>query len=418
MAAGDLSDVLATTKVNYDKKIKDLMPGECVIQEMTDFCKKDFSALGRSFNFPWLVKNEWGYTALGTTGASASLNAAVNGVYEEAAVKPYESWFNGRLTFTAAQRGSEAGKKAFESLATLKMKNVREMHRKVTEIKLLHGCADIGTVKSFSVDTITLNARTSSPALLGLLPGAVLDIKQSDGTTDRTNAVDLTVASVDVSSSAYEYTITFSAITGTPVSGDRVFLNAGSSSLTGSEMPGLMRLGAVTSGTLWGLTNAATTYSLLRANTKASFGLATVAKLLKEQVRNVNNGGSGEYWMILHPDVYQSLANDESAKQMFDSSYKENELKSGAKSLRLYSTSGSQIVLLAHPFQKEGSIGVFAKDNIQRIGSSDHTMEVGGQELLRWVTGTNYFDLADFTDQCVVLDKPAQNLTITGVTVA
>lgn len=417
MAAGDLADVLAATKVNYDKEVKDLMPDECIIQENTEFARKDFSALGRSFNFPWQVTNEWGYSALGTTGASASLNSAVNGVYVEASVKPYESWFSGRLTFTAAQRGSEAGKKAFVSLATLKMQNLRAQHRRVTEMMLLHGTGDLGVVSSFNTATVTLTAGSSSPAILSLLEGAIIDIKQTDGTTDRTNAVDLTVSSVDTSSAAGTYTVTFSSITGTPIAGDRLFLNGGSASLTGNEMPGLMRLGAITSGDIWGVSSGATTYSLLRANTASSFGLVTVSKILKQQVKNTNKGGAGEYWLVCAPSVYQSLANDESAKQMFDSSFSENKLKTGTKSLELYSAAGQKLVLIGHPYQKEGSIGLFEKSNILRIGSTDHTMEAGGQELLRWANGTNYFDLADFTDQCVVLDKPAHNLTITGVTV-
>jgi hypothetical protein len=418
MAAGDLADLQPTLKVNYDKEVKDLMPDECIIQENTEFGRKDFSALGRSFNFPWQVTNEWGYTALGTTGASASLEDPVNGKYEEAVIKPFECWFRGRLTYVAAQRGSESGKKAFASLATLKMQNVMAQHRRVTEIKLLHGTSDIGKIKSFNTATVTLHAGSSSPAILSLLEGAVVDVKQSDGTTNRTNAVGLTVGSVDTSSAAGEYTVTFSSISGTPVDGDRLFLKGGSASLAGNEMPGLMRLGAITSGDLWGVSSGATNYSLLRANTKATFGLVTVAKLLKEQVRNTNKGGSGEYWLVCSPSVYQSLANDESAKQMFDSSYSENKLKTGTKSLELYSAAGQKLVLVGHPYQKEGSIGLFEKANILRIGSTDHTMEVGGQELLKWVTGTNYYDLACFTDQCVVLDKPAHNLTITGATVA
>lgn len=415
MAAGDLADVLPALKVQYDKSVVKIMPEECPIQGNTEFSRKELSAVGRSFNFPWEVTNEWGYSALGTTGAAASLNNPLNGKLEEAAVKPYESWFSGRLTFVAAQRGSEAGKKAFVDMASYKMSNVMTQHKRVTEILLLHGCADIGTVKSFSVDTITLNAGTSSPAILSLLEGATVDIKQSDGTTDRTNAVDLTVLAVDTSSTAGEYTVQFSAITGTPASGDRLFLNGGSSSLTGSEMPGLMRLGAVTSGAIWGVT--ITNYNALKANTKASFGLVSVAKILKEHVKNTNKGGSGEYWLIVPPTQYQSMANDESAKQFFDSSYNENKLKSGTKSLQLFTPTGASMTIVSHPYQKEGSFGLFEKSNIVRVGSSDHTMDIAGQDLIRWVNGTNYFDFACFTDQTPLLSKPSHNLTATGVTV-
>lgn len=416
MAAGDLADVSPALKINYDKSVVPLMPDECILQEMTDFSRKEFSALGRSFNFPWQVTNEWGYTPLGTTGASSNLNSPINGVYKEATVTPYESWFSGRLTFVAAQRGNEAGRKAFVDLATLKMQALREQHRRVTEIKLLHGTADIGTVASFNTDTITLNAGTSSPAILSLLEGATVDIKQSDGTSDRASAINLTVLAVDTSSATGAYTVQFSSIGGTPIAGDRLFLNDGSGSLTGTEMPGLMRLGAITSGNIWGVSS--TTYSLLRANTDSTFGLATAAKFLKAQVKNTNKGGAGEYWLIVAPCVYQSLANDESAKQMFDSSFSENKLKTGAKTLELFSAAGQKLVLIGHPFQKEGSVGLFEKSNILRVGSTDHTMDVGGQELLKWVTGTNYYDLADFTDQCVLLTKPAHNWTATGVTVA
>jgi hypothetical protein len=416
MAAGDLADVLPALKVAYDTDVKTIMPEDCPIQENTDFGRKELSAVGRSFNFPWEVTNEWGYSPLGTTGAATTLNSPINGRLEEASVKPYECWFAGRLTFVAAARGSEAGKKSFIDMAKYKMQNVMKQHRRVTEIKLLHGTMDIGVVASFTGATITLTAGTSSPAILSLLEGATVDIKQADGTTDRANSVGLTVSSVDTSSATGAYTVTFSSITGTPIATDRLYLKSGSSSLTGNEMPGLMRLGSITSGSIWGVAVAG--YNALRANATSSFGLVAVSKILKEHVKNVNKGGSGKYWLVVHPSQYQSLANDETAKQMFDSAYSENKLKSGTKSLGLYTTSGQELVIISHPFQKEGSFGLFETKNIIRLGSSDHTMEVGGTDLIQWVPGTNYYDFASFTDQCVVLDKPAHNLTATGVTVA
>jgi hypothetical protein len=295
------------------------------------------------------------------------------------------------------------------------MKSIMTMHRIVTEIQLLHGTDDIGTVKELNSQTMTLRARSSSPAILALLKGAIIDVKQSNGTTARQTG--LQVTDVDTSDTdTGEYLVTCTGTMTDIQDGDRVFLDGGSASLTGSEMPGLNRLASISSGTVWGV--SADDYPSWRGKEKTSFGLATVARFLKEQVRVANDGGSGEYWLCISPDVYQNLANDEAAKQMFDSSYNENKLKGGTKSLQLYTPSGLSLTLMGHPFQKEGKSVLVRRKNIIRLGSSDHTMELAGQDLVRWANGTNYMDFASFTDQCVVLDSPAHNLLYSGVTVA
>jgi hypothetical protein len=416
MAAGDLADVEGALKVNYDKEVHTLMPDECILQEKLEFGRKELSAAGRSFNFPILAKNEWGLTLLGTSGAAADLNAASNAEIEEASVKPYESWFYGRQSFTAAQRGSEAGKKSFVDMTTFKMKNLMTQHRRVTEIQLLHGTEDIGEVDSLSSQVITLKARTSSPAMLSLLEGATLDVYQSNGSTLRQGDLVVDEGGVDLSPSDGKYTITVTGTTTGIVSGDRIYLNGATSSLTGNEMPGLNRLAALTTGTVWGINVANRT--LLKGNSVTAFGLATVAKILKQHVKTANRGGTGEYWLIVAPDVYQNLANDESAKQMFDSSYSENKFKTGAKSLELYTTTGQKLVLVGHPFQKEETFCMVEKSNIIRVGSSDHTMKVGNQELVRWKGGSNYAEFGSFTDQCVVLTAPSHNLSAVGASIA
>jgi len=416
MAAGDLADVEKALKVNYDKEIHTLMPDECILQEKLEFARKELSSAGRSFNFPILAKNEWGLTLLGTTGAASDLNAASNAEIEEAEVKPFESWFYGRQSMTSSQRGSEAGKKSFVDMTTFKMKNLMTQHRRVTEIQLLHGTEDIGEVDSLASQVITLKARTSSPAMLSLLEGATIDVYQSNGSTLRQGDLVVDEGGVDLSPSDGKYTITVTGTTTGITSGDRIYLNGATSSLTGNEMPGVNRLAALTTGSVWGINVANRT--LLKGNAVTSFGLATVAKILKQHVKTANRGGTGEYWLIVAPDVYQNLANDESAKQMFDSSYSENKFKTGAKSLELYTTTGQKLVLVGHPFQKEETFCMLEKSNIIRVGSSDHTMEVGDQKLVRWKGGTNYAEFGSFTDQCIVLTAPSHNLSGVGATVA
>jgi len=137
--------------------------------------------------------------------------------------------------------------------------------------------------------------------------------------------------------------------------------------------------------------------------------------VLASQTLNSNKGGSGEYLLILPPVQFQSLLNDEATAQVFDSSYKPSEASHGFESVRLRSPTSS-IIAVSHPFQKEGKFSLVQKENLKRVGSTDHTMEVAGQELARLVEGKNAVEFMVLTDQCVVLNAPARNFVATGVT--
>lgn len=414
MAAGDLSDLQPDLKIIYDRDIKDLMPGEAILQKTNKFSTAQLSELGRSFNFPIMVRNEWGLSLNGSTGAVVSLASPQNGLLKEASVTPYEQVFRGYLAWVAATRGSSAGQKAFLKASALKMKNLMEQARRVTEIHMLHGQEGIATVKSLSSQTITLVAGSSAPALLSLLENAILYVMQSDNTTLRQK--NLTVTAIDTSPTNGEYTITVSGtVTGIALN-DIVYLQGCESSATPaptSEMLGLGKLISTQTGDVWGV--ASGTYNLWRGNAESSFGRITAAKILDRQTKNINKGGSGEYTLIVPPVQFQSLVNDEATKQVFDSSYKPSEAEHGFESIRLRGPA-SNIVVMSHPFQKEGKFYLVQKENVKRVGSTDHTMEVAGQELARLVEGKNAVEFMNLTDQCIVLNAPAKNFVATGVT--
>jgi len=276
MAAGDLSDLQPDLKVIYDE-FKDLMPGEAVLQKMAGFSKQSLSELGRSFNFPVMVRNEWGLSLNGSSGAVVSLASPQNGLLQEAVVTPYEQVFRGYLSWIAATRGSSAGQKAFLKTSALKMKNLLDQSRRVTEIHMLHGQEGIATVKSLSSQTITLQAGSTAPAILSLLENAIIYVMQSDNTTLRQK--NLTVTAVDTSPTNGEYTITVSGTVTGIANNDIVYLQGCESTATPaptSEMLGIHKLIATQTGNVWGI--ASGTYNLWRGNAQGSYGRITAAR--------------------------------------------------------------------------------------------------------------------------------------------
>lgn len=414
MAAGDFDPVKAATKIVYDKEIKDLVVGEAVLQNLTKFGSQQLSELGRSFNFPVALRSEWGLSLNGTSGNVRTLAPAQNGQLEEAVVTPFEQWFRGSLSIPAATRSTPSGQKSFVKLAALKMKMLMQQSKRVIENNILHGQEGFATVASLAGQVITLQAGSAAPAFLSILENAVIWCSDSSGTLVQKN---LTVTAIDTSSSTGAYTITVSGtVTGVGTAGNLLFLQGCVSTATPAvtdEMPGLGKLISTQTGTVWGI-NAAT-YNLWRGNVQSTYGLITASKVLNSQTINTNKGGAGEYFLIVSPKQYQSLLNDEAAKQVFDSSYNPNKAEHGFDSIVMRGPAAT-ITVISHPYQKEGKFYLVEKENIKRVGSSDHTMEPAGQELMYIIPDQNAAMYQVFTDQVMLLNAPAHNLVATGVT--
>lgn len=407
--SSSVSDLTGIIRPRYAKEVQNLIADEAIVQK--DFPLSQAERVGQLFAVPVVVKKEWGVTFLGSGGDVGSLNSPLNGVIAQAQVTPFEMNTRGYISYAALVRGDSASNNLnVSSSAIMKMQQLRLTHTSVHEMSLLHGQEGIATVSSFGTATVTITAGSWSTGIASTLVGATIDIYQSDLATPRTNATSLTVSSVDFDAR----TITFSAITGTPVAGDVLFIKGSNSSGTFNECPGMGKI-LKNTGSLFNIDAA--TYPVWKGNVDSTSGLISMGKLFSALAKAQARGGSGKWLAYVSPAAFAVLNSDETAKRVFmDGS---NADKSGFGSM-LFTSGNGTLEVKAHPYQKDGVVYLVHKDTFKRIGSSEPTMELPGtnQELIRFVTGFNAYEFQVFSDVCGFFQAPGFSVVLSAVTLS
>src|SRR5438132_3983803 len=143
-------------------------------------------------------------------------------------------------------------------------------------------------------------------------------------------------------------------------------------------MPGLLSLVSTVTGTLLQIPTA---YTMWKAKQVTVSGPITFSKLISGISPAVSHGADGELTALVSPKNWADLMKDLASARRLDSSYNEKTLANGAQAVE-YKYSGGKIVVVLHPFAKDGEIAVIPVDNYMRVGSDpDPTMKLADLQL-------------------------------------
>lgn len=396
-------------KTVYAESLKDLVPDYALLQKKLSFIE-DAKQTGNFYAQPVNLSHEAGFTYNGDAGTVVALNAAANAVMKEAQVKGSELILRSQIAYTALSRASEKGTKAFKKASSWKVEDMNNSMRKRLEIAMLYGQTGVATVSSFNTATVVITDATWAGGIWAGAEGAKIDIYQSNLSTLRTDAGDLTIASVNSDSKS----ITFSSISGTPVAGDVLFFKGSNSSGTFNEMAGIKKI-LTASSSIFNIDPS--TYSLWNGNEVSSVGALTFGKLQDALAKAINKGLMEKVTVLVSPKAWASLNTDQAALRVFDSSYKSSKAENGAESLTFHSACG-QVEILSHPMVKDGDAFILPMDSVLRLGSTDVTFGVPGmdEQFFTLVSGYNAVELQCFTDQALFIEKPAHCVYLSGIT--
>jgi hypothetical protein len=408
MAANNTVDQLnGLYKQVYGDSIKNLVPDGVKLYNQIPF-NKESDKLGDRYHQPVVLQLEHGVTYGGANGDAFALNASIAGVMKDAQVRGYEMVLRSVLSIGAASR-SLTSSNAFEKATKHLIGSMLRSISRRLEVQLLYGKRGIGTVSSRSGQVLTLTAASWAPGIWAGAEGMQVDVYQCNRTTLRT-------ANLQVSSVSFACrTVTISSGACSVAACDVIFYKGSQ----GNEFDGLENIIRNT-GTLFCI-NAAC-YQLWQGNVLCNSGTARdldFALVAKAVSRLVEKGLTDQkLTLMINPLQFDVLLAEQTAKRMFDGSYRSSQYEEGSETIKFHSQNGT-IEIIPSIFVKAGDAFLYSKDDLIRVGSADITFNQPGFEgqFFRLLNDANGYELRAYTDQALFTSAPGRLALITDLAV-
>ena len=349
---------------------------------------------------PVILKLEHGLS-YGASGDDVfTLNAAIAGKVEDATVKGTQVVLRSAIGYAAVSRSMSDGA-AFESATKFLLANMLRSITKDLEIRCLYGQVGLMTIASVALNVVTPAAGEWAPGIWAASEDMVVEIRSSGGTLRGT----ATVVSTDFDAK----TITIDATPGGTVATDIIYR----SGTYGKEFAGIHKIISNT-GVLFGID--ASVYALWKGNTYNAAGALSFNKIQIAVSKAVAKGLDGDVVVLVNPEVWADLLNDQAALRMYDSSYDSKKMEQGSKELKFHGQNGV-IEILPSINCKEGYAYVLYMDDFVRIGSSDVTFQRPGRgdDFFRELENQSGYELRAYADYALFTFSPAKNVLITGI---
>lgn len=390
-------------KDTYAKKLKELIPDGVKLMKRIDFMPAA-QKLGNIYHQPIILGLEHGVTFAGPEDDAFNLNAPVAGQVKDAQVRGNPVVLRSLLGYVAVSRALGGGEKAFMDATKFLIANMLRSMSKKLEIEMLYGQMGYGTVSSAaSAPTYTITTAEFAPGIWAGAEGMPIEIRDSSGNL-RGSAV---ISSVSLENRTFT---TNAVIPG--VSATDVIWHKGA---YGNEFPGIHKILTTSSGTLFNINVA--NYSLFQGNSySASSAALSFTKLGAATTRAVEKGLDGKVLALVNPRGWQNLLSDQAALRMYDDSYQTSKMENGATSIKFYSQNG-EIEIEPSIYVKEGYSYILSLEDWSRVGSTDLTFDIPGQEgqYFSKVENSAAVETRLYADWAIFCSAPGRNTIITGI---
>ena len=426
MSDVDLNALNGNFKEAYADKIKDNVPNYAYLLKHTTL-KKGAKLLGDKYNMPVKVYSGQGYT-YNADGSVFTLVTPQALQIENATVSAFSLVRQDNIGWTAISRS--AGVNAFTRVMDLTIDDMTEGSGFRLECNYLYGQRGLGATSSSSnVDsthtTVTLtSASWASGIWYSALQGQVNFYRIDTGNLVSSGA-DSVFTVTGLSSTNYTLTITGTS-TGISALDTAIAANScnivfygsfGANNTTYVEGTGVFNIFSNT-GTLFGLSGV--TWPTWTGNTySAASGPLTFGKLEKAITLPGDRGLAGK-----DSDVFLSLTSfadvlTEQAAARRYGDVKSKKMDNGAEVLEFYSPSGT-MNLMPHPIVKRGDALLMPTDEVFRIGSSDLTFQLPGQEegtyiMSAPIAGKAGYFTSIYADNTIASDVPSHGCYINNI---
>lgn len=408
MAASPGANTLTTLnglfKEVYSKEIEDLIPDGVKLLIKIPFAKKD-SALGGNYHQPVVLGLEHGVTFAASGDDAFALEAPVAGQLKDATVQGTQLLLRSAIGYKSLSASSNGDKSAFKQATKFVVANMLRSVTKKLEIEMLYGQVGYATlaVNAVASNTIAIPAAEWAPGIWGGAEKMPIEQRTSAGTLVKS----MNVVSVDFEN----LQITVDGVAGTITAGDVLWHKTA----YGNEFAGIHKI-ITNTGTIFGID--ASQYSLFKGNTYSAASAAlSFTKVQDAVAKAVEKGLDNDVMVIVNPLVWSDLLNDEAGNRMYDQSYDSKKSENGSKEIMFHGQNG-MIEIVSSIYCKRGFAYVISPDEMIRIGSSDVTFKLPGQEdtFFRHLDSHAGVELRCYTDQALFVFAPAKNVLISNIT--
>jgi hypothetical protein len=420
MAAVNTSTTLdGMFKEQYVESIAEARPMAYKAQRMIPYRVGQRQEQGKSFNQPVALTFAHGVSYAAADEDGFTLATPIAGEMKNANLKPSQMLLAERIGYEAAARASN-DVKAFRKVTGWVVFNMNKSIQKRLETGLLYGGtslarlnADPGTgpgARAAVISDLTWAAGIWAGAKNAELDAYADDGSgQPDASTQRNSTEAITIDSVSIATK----TLTLSG-----VEGELDDLEAGDHLVwrgsLGKEMTGLDLISS-NAGTLFGI--SAASYDVWAGNSY-SCGSAplTMGKVLQGLAEAVNKGLEEDVVLLCSSKSYENLNRDQGALRAYDSSYQPGKAKNGFRAIQYEGQSG-MISVVAHTMVKEGEAFAFPPSAFRRIGASDVTFQLPGEQEKFFLHRQDVaaYELRVYSDQSLFTAVPGHCVKFTGI---
>ena len=426
MSDVDLNALNGNFKEAYADKIKDNVPNYAYLLKHTTL-KKGAKLLGDKYNMPVKVYSGQGYT-YNADGTVFSLVTPQALQIENATVSAFSLVRQDNIGWTAISRS--AGVNAFTRVMDLTIDDMTEGAGFRLECNYLYGQKGIGqTSSSSNVDTthttLTFTAAAWASGIWYSALNAQINFYRTDTGALVSSGADSVFTVTGLNSTSYTLTVSGSTtgITALDIAAAASTLNVtfngsfGANNTTYVEGTGIMNIFSNT-GTLFGLSGV--TWPTWTGNSySAASGPVTFGKLEKAITLPGDRGLAGKDCTVFLPlTSFSDVLTEQAAARRYGD-VKSKKMDNGADVLEFYSPSGT-MDLMPHPLMKRGDALIFPTDEVFRIGSSDLTFQLPGQEegtyiMSAPISGKAGYFTSIYADNCIASDVPSHGCVITSI---
>lgn len=424
MAAISPSDLQGLYKQAYPQGIEKLYPDIMKLGKLVAFSED--ARVGDYFHQPVQLTREGGVTYAAPGAGAYDLKAAKPMTMKDAQITGSQITIRSQLALDTVQK-SMSSAKAFKKATVPVFESNLETHGKRLEVGYFYGQSATGigqtqATGSANVDgtteTIRISDATWAVGIWSAEEGADVNFyKNSDNSLVGTGP--FTVSAVDPDSKSLTVTGTTADITALNTAVAAGALNiyfdkaATGSTRTYAEMLGIDRALTIGSGTT--LFNISTNYTLWRGNTYAVGGVLSPSKVINGVNKSVGKGGLDErVSLFCSTNTWPNLAEQFMAAQI--GAQQGRNAETGVESIKYVGPNGALIEVLAHSVIKDGEAFALPLKRIVRGGTTEPTMEAGGQgEMFTWIPDKNGFEVRSYSDQFILVKHPAKCVKFTGI---
>lgn len=388
----------------------DAIPSWLLVQERYPFEEAE-AGLGQFYVFGVTLQKEQGFTYAPSSGANSgvqTLNASVAGYIGQAQVEGFSIYLRSRLSYDAAAKASRAGKKAFAQAYGAVLKNMKESHQYRLELSLLYGRDGLGVVSSNTAGALVITDATWATGIWASgMKGAILEafVSATSASTAQHNG-DLTISAIDVASK----TITVTGTSGAVVAGDNLFFKGARTTTGWNECAGIYRI-LTNTGVLFNIDAAQ--YELWKSQSYNVAGNLSLTAIMNAGALGMSFGLE-KALLLCSPPRFSQLASDEAALRRYVQDTPN--AKRGVKGIT-FILGSVDVEILPHPLVKDGHAMMMAEETYHRVGATDVTFSMPGNDepLQVHVTDATALEIRSMSDQGIYSERPAPSVLLTGI---